>query len=102
MSLKLYFIFLLNTLSLAIADALKFYCALLVIRVYLTWFPNFNMYEQPLLTLGKLTNPYLRIFRGIIPVIFGIDISPILAFVFMQFVIDFFKTLKFADPAILS
>ena len=67
----------------SLSFALKFYMILLTIRVYLSWFPNINMYEQPFSTLGKLTNFYLKLFRGIVPPIFGFDISIILGFLFL-------------------
>jgi YggT family protein len=75
-----------------IAGFLKFYLALLTLRIYITWFPNINIYTQPFLTLGKMTDLYLRIFRGLIPAIFSIDLSPILGFLFINFLIDFFSS----------
>jgi YggT family protein len=57
---------------------------LLLIRVSLSWFPNVNWYGQPFYSLSRLTDPYLKIFRGIIPPILGMDLSPILGFVFLQ------------------
>jgi len=77
-----------------LAGFLKFYLVLLTIRIYITWFPNFNMYSQPLYSLGKLTDPYLKIFRGLIPSFFGIDLSPLLGFLFLNFSIDFFSSIS--------
>ena len=59
---------------------LKFYMTLLTIRIYLTWFPNINFFTQPFYSIGKVTDPYLRIFRGIIPSIMSFDMSPLLGF----------------------
>jgi len=67
---------------------IRVYIILLTIRVYISWFPNINMYEQPFLTLGRLTNAFLRLFRGLVPPIFGIDISIILGFLFLVFLQD--------------
>jgi len=75
-----------------IAGFLKFYIALLTLRVYLTWFPNLNFYTQPLYSLGKMTDPYLRVFRGIIPPLIGLDLSPLLGFFLLTFLIDFFSS----------
>jgi|TARA_B100000768_G_scaffold154693_1_gene151450 YggT family protein len=75
-----------------IAGFLKFYIALLTLRVYLTWFPNLNFYTQPLYSLGKMTDPYLRVFRGIIPTFIGLDLSPLLGFILLTFLIDFFSS----------
>jgi hypothetical protein len=40
--------------------------------------------ESPLSVLSQLTNPYLNVFRSIIP-LGGIDLSPILAFLLLSF-----------------
>jgi YggT family protein len=60
------------------------YTYMLIIRVLLTWFPNISWYNQPFSTLSQLTDPYLNIFRSIIPPLGGIDISPILAILLLQ------------------
>ena len=75
-----------------IVGFLKFYLVLLTLRIYITWFPNINNYTQPFSTLGKMTDFYLRVFRGLVPAIFGIDLSPILGFLFINFLIDFFSS----------
>lgn len=67
-----------------IISFLDIYVMLLLIRVSLSWFPNVNWYGQPFYSLSRLTDPYLKIFRGIIPPILGMDLSPILGFVFLQ------------------
>jgi YggT family protein len=67
---------LLETICGGIVGFFKFYIVLLTIRVYLTWFPNINFYVQPFSSLGKMTDPYLRLFRGIIPPLIGFDLSP--------------------------
>ena len=49
-------------------------------RILLSWFPQAQ--GVPLLQpVFAITDPYLNLFRGIIPPIFGLDLSPILAFV---------------------
>jgi YggT family protein len=75
---------------------IKIYIGLLTIRIYLGWFPNINMYDQPFVTIGKMTDPYLRIFRGIIPVVIGVDLSPIMGFLLLGCLQDFFKSFSFA------
>jgi YggT family protein len=70
------------------ANFFKFYMMVLTLRIYAAWFPNINLYTQPFSTLGKLTDPYLRVFRGIIPPIFGMDWSALLAFMLLTFLID--------------
>ena len=63
---------LLITLCRGLAGFLKFYIVALTLRVYLTWFTNINFYTQPFSSLGKITDPYLRLFRGIIPPLLGL------------------------------
>ncbi|MEA5570200.1 YggT family protein [Calothrix sp. UHCC 0171] len=72
--------FLTNTLSVF----LSIYIALLVIRILLTWFPNVNWYNQPFSALSQITDPYLNIFRSIIPPLGGMDFSPMLAILVLQ------------------
>ena len=76
-----------NPLTLLFSSFLGFlevYLILLLVRVSLTWFPNVNWYGQPFYSLSRLTDPYLKMFRGIVPPLVGIDISPILGFVLLQ------------------
>lgn len=52
-------------------------------RVLLSWFPAAQGIAilQPVF---QVTDPYLNLFRGIVPPIFGLDLSPILAFVLLN------------------
>ena len=77
---------LLITLCRGLAGFLKFYIVALTLRVYLTWFPNINFYTQPFSSLGKMTDPYLILFRGIIP--------PLLGFSLLTFLIDVFSSIN--------
>ena len=63
-----------------------FYSYLLIIRVLLTWFPQINWYNQPFAALAQITDPYLNLFRSIIPPLGGMDFSPILAFLALNVV----------------
>ncbi|MEH2293248.1 YggT family protein [Nostoc sp.] len=71
---------LINTL----ASFIQIYTVLLIIRVLLTWFPNINWYNQPFTTLSQITDPYLNLFRRIIPPLGGMDFSPMLAIILLQ------------------
>mmetsp|Transcript_20258 Transcript_20258/g.64452 ORF Transcript_20258/g.64452 Transcript_20258/m.64452 type:complete len:243 (-) Transcript_20258:68-796(-) len=69
----------------AIGSFIKMYLLLLFLRVLLTWFPSFDWQRQPWITLRQVTDPYLNLFRGIIPPIMGqIDFTPILGFLILQ------------------
>ncbi|PAX52625.1 YggT family protein [Brunnivagina elsteri] len=72
--------FLTNTLSVFVS----IYIALLVIRILLTWFPTVNWYNQPFSALSQITDPYLNVFRSIIPPLGGMDFSPMLAILALQ------------------
>jgi YggT family protein len=62
-----------------------FYYILLIVRIFLTWIPNIDWYNQPYKAIRAITDPFLNIFRNIIPPIGGaLDISPILAFIVLQ------------------
>jgi YggT family protein len=61
-----------------------FYLLLLIVRVLLTWFPNVNWSSQPFAALSQITDPYLNIFRSIIPPLGGMDFSPMLALLALQ------------------
>ena len=56
---------------------------ILIVRILLSWFPNINWHKQPFKLLYNITEPILAIFRSIIPPIGGLDLSPIVAFLFL-------------------
>jgi len=76
-----------------LSSFLNLYNSAIIARLVLTWFPN-----PPQAVVGPLStvcDPYLNLFRGIIPPIGGtIDLSPILAFV----VLDVFTNSAAALP----
>lgn len=83
-----------QVLTTGVYQFLQLYNAALVGRIILTWFPQAPAaISTPLATI---CDPYLNLFRGIIPPLGGtIDLSPILAFV----VLDFFTNSAAALPA---
>ena len=63
-----------------LAKAVSVYLFVLFIRVLVSWFPN--MAGNPVIGgVASITDPYLNMFRGVIPPIGGIDLSAILAFI---------------------
>ncbi len=67
-----------------LTQTLEIYSLILIIRVLLSWFPNLDWSNPILSSISSITDPYLNAFRGLIPAIGGIDISPILAFVVLN------------------
>ncbi|NBI29435.1 YggT family protein [Chengkuizengella marina] len=68
-----------------IGSILQIYIYMIIAYVLLSWVPNArDSFIGEL--LGKVVDPYLSIFRKIIPPIGGmIDISPIIAIIALQF-----------------
>jgi len=75
----------LGLLVTTLSTFISIYTLLLFIRILLSWFPNVDWYNQPFAALSQITDPYLNVFRSFIPPLGGIDFSPILAFMLLQF-----------------
>lgn len=73
-------------LTTTLSTFITIYTGLLVVRILLTWFPNIDFYSQPFAALSQITDPYLNIFRSIIPPLGGIDFSPMLAIILLQLI----------------
>ena len=61
------------------ANFLQIYNYVITARILLSWFPQAQSIGA-LQPVFSITDPYLNLFRGIIPPVFGLDLSPILAF----------------------
>ena len=75
-----------NSIIEVLYQTLSIYSILLLVRVLLTWFPSIDWSNGILSALCSITDPYLNIFRGVIPPIGGFDISSILAFLLLNIV----------------
>ncbi|OBQ34284.1 MAG: hypothetical protein AN487_18535 [Anabaena sp. CRKS33] len=82
-----------NLLITTLATFVTFYSYLLIIRVLLTWFPTVDWSSQPFAALSQISDPYLNLFRSIIPPLGGMDFSPILAFLALNIVGDLLNNL---------
>lgn len=71
-------------ISHAVNTLFYFYYLLIIIRIFLSWIPNIDWYQQPYKAVSALTDSFLNIFRGIIPPIGMLDISPIVAIILLQ------------------
>jgi YggT family protein len=70
-----------------LARTLMIYSVFLLIRVLLSWFPNLDWGSNPILSgLSSITDPYLNLFRGLIPPLGGIDLSAFVAFLALNVV----------------
>ncbi|MFN9619011.1 MAG: YggT family protein [Synechococcaceae cyanobacterium] len=67
-----------------LAQTLGIYLLVLLVRVLLSWFPNLDWSNPLLAGVSAITDPYLNVFRGLIPPIGGFDLSAILAFLALQ------------------
>lgn len=66
-----------------LVTVIQLYSLVVVIRVLLTWFPPLTgtvLYEF----LADLTDPYLNLFRRMIPPVGMIDYSPIIAILALE------------------
>lgn len=55
------------------------YLLLIFIRILLSWFQTADWAVSVMSFLSPITDPYLNIFRSVIPPLGGMDFSPILA-----------------------
>ena len=75
-----------NLLISTLRTFIEFYTYILIARVLLTWFPQIDWTRQPFAAVSQIADPYLNLFRNIIPPLGGIDLSPILAFIALSVV----------------
>tara|TARA_B100000945_G_scaffold264234_1_gene223261 strand:- start:380 stop:661 length:282 start_codon:yes stop_codon:yes gene_type:complete len=80
-----------------LGQTLSIYSFILIIRVLLTWFPGIDWSNGILSAMCSITDPYLNIFRGVIPPIGGFDISSILAFLLLNVLQNVLTNLQYAS-----
>ena len=64
---------------LILRDLFQLYSYMMIAWIILSWIPNLRT-APIVVVLGRLVDPYLSLFRRIIPSMGGIDFSPIIAF----------------------
>jgi YggT family protein len=62
------------------------YTFMVIARILLTWFPTVNWSSPPFEVLSQLTDPYLNLFRSVLPPLGGLDLSPMLAIFLLQII----------------
>ena len=72
------------TLLQVLSQTLQIYSLVLIVRVLLSWFPDLDWGNPVLSSVSAITDPYLGVFRGLIPPLGGLDLSAIVAFLALQ------------------
>ena len=67
------------SLGMVLAGVIQFYSYLLIAYVLMSWFPIRGVFADIYAVLSTIVEPYLGLFRRIIPPIGALDISPIAA-----------------------
>lgn len=70
---------LMNLIRQAVSVAFEVYSWILIVRILLSWIRH-NPYQPIIRFIYEVTEPYLRIFRRIVPAYGAVDFSPIIAF----------------------
>ena len=65
--------------------AFEAYYLLLIIRILLSWIPV-DTYHPIIQWIYKVTDPFLAVFRRVIPPLGGLDLSPIIAFIALNII----------------
>lgn len=66
------------------------YTIMLFVRILGSWFPEYQ-HHKFFLFIAFYTDPYLNFFRGFIPPLGMLDISPIVAFLCLSFIEQLLK-----------
>ena len=74
-----------HTVTRIVNQLFYFYYIIIILRIFLSWIRSVDWEVQPYRALSAMTDPFLNIFRGIIPPIGGMfDISPFIAIILLQ------------------
>ena len=74
-------------LTLVVARALSFYGFLIIGYVLLSWFPASGTVWEIRRVLGTVVEPYLGLFRRIVPMVGMFDITPLVGLLVLQLLI---------------
>ncbi len=75
-----------SVLGKGLGSFIQIYLVLILLRVLLSWFPTIDWGNPPFSILSQLTDPYLNLFRSLLPPLGGMDFSPMLALFALQIV----------------
>lgn len=74
------------TIANAMSIAVEIVVLLIIIRAVLSFFPNMDRNHPVVRTLDQFVEPILRPFQRLLPTMGGMDFSPIIAILTLQFV----------------
>ena len=69
----------------SVSRLVEIYGFLLILYILSSWIPQFR-HSRVGEILAQVSEPYLTLFRGTIPLLGGMDFSPILAFIVLRLV----------------
>ncbi len=77
-----------GTIGMVVRSIADLYVAVIIIYCLMSWLPHssgivYDIYEA----LGKICEPFLGLFRKIIPPVGGVDFSPVIAILVLQLVV---------------
>lgn len=75
-----------NIVLTTVSVAFQVYTWLLIVRVFLSWIRH-NPYNPVIRFIYEITEPYLSVFRRIIPPLGAVDLSPIAAILVLDFIV---------------
>lgn len=78
-----------------ISNLFNLFSFLIILRIFLTWIPSIRWEVQPWSTLRAIVDPYLEIFRRIVPPFANLDFSPIIALLVLQLIANIIIYLLF-------
>ena len=70
-----------------IVQVLNFYTILIIVYTLMSWFPMRGMLYDIYRVLASVVEPYVGVFRRFMPPLGGLDFSPFVAILVLQFVI---------------
>lgn len=80
------------TIGFILAGLVQLYLFAILGWVIASWIPSARRYRAVRM-LGRVTEPFLRLFRAVLPPMGGFDFSPVLAILLLQFLANWLRTL---------
>lgn len=77
------------SLAFIVSRVLEFYSLLIFVYVILSWFPvRDGVFADIYRVLGSVAEPYIGIFRRIVPLAGPVDFSPLIALIVLRYLIQ--------------